>query len=57
MTVDHWHPGGRQLKSCGCLVSKLKAARDRKRRETGRKVEGRKSYAEISSDLVRLAYA
>jgi hypothetical protein len=39
------------------LVSKLKAARDRKRRETGRKVEGRKSYAEMSPDMVRLAYA
>jgi DNA invertase Pin-like site-specific DNA recombinase len=26
------------------VVSKLKGARDRKRRETGRKVEGRKSY-------------
>jgi DNA invertase Pin-like site-specific DNA recombinase len=37
------------------VVSKLKAARDRKRRETGRKVEGRKSYAEMSPDLVRLA--
>jgi hypothetical protein len=37
------------------LVSKLKAARDRKRRETGRKVEGRKSYAEMSPELVRLA--
>jgi hypothetical protein len=37
------------------VVSKLKAARDRKRRETGRKVEGRKSYAEMNPDLVRLA--
>jgi DNA invertase Pin-like site-specific DNA recombinase len=37
------------------VVSKLKAARDRKRRETGQKVEGRKSYAEMSPDLVRLA--
>jgi DNA invertase Pin-like site-specific DNA recombinase len=27
------------------VVSKLKGARDRKRRETGRKVEGRKNYA------------
>jgi DNA invertase Pin-like site-specific DNA recombinase len=37
------------------VVSKLKAARDRKRRETGKKVEGRKCYAEMSPDLVRLA--
>jgi hypothetical protein len=37
------------------VASKLKAARDRNRREAGRKVEGRKSYAEMSPDLVRLA--
>jgi hypothetical protein len=37
------------------VVSKLKAARNRKRREPGRKVEGRKGYAEMSPDLVRLA--
>jgi len=36
-------------------VSKLKGARDRKRRETGRKVEGRKSYTERDANLVRLA--
>jgi DNA invertase Pin-like site-specific DNA recombinase len=35
------------------LVSKLKGARDRKRK-TGVKVEGRKSYAETSADLVAL---
>src|SRR5215216_4278120 len=37
------------------VVSKLKGARDRKRRETGRKVEGRKTYAERDAALVRLA--
>src|SRR5215210_3494645 len=37
------------------VVAKLKGARDRKRRETGRKVEGRKSYAERDANLVRLA--
>jgi len=37
------------------VVSKLKGARDRKRRETGRNVEGRKSYAERDANLVRLA--
>jgi DNA invertase Pin-like site-specific DNA recombinase len=36
------------------LVAKLKGARDRKR-ATGVKVEGRKSYAEMSPDMVRLA--
>src|SRR5687768_5011360 len=36
------------------LVAKLKGARDRKR-ATGVKVEGRKSYAEMSPDTVRLA--
>src|SRR5215216_3555323 len=37
------------------VVAKLKGARDRKRRETGLKVEGRKSYAERDVNLVRLA--
>src|SRR5215216_6603555 len=37
------------------VVTKLKGARDRKRRETGRKVEGRKNYAERDAELVRLA--
>ena len=37
------------------IVTKLKGARDRKRRATGMKVEGRKSYSEKSPDLVRLA--
>ncbi len=36
------------------VVSKLKGARDRKR-ATGVKVEGRKSYLEINPDMVRLA--
>ena len=36
------------------IVSKLKAARDRKRKETG-KCEGRKSWSEINPDLVREA--
>jgi DNA invertase Pin-like site-specific DNA recombinase len=34
------------------LVSKLKVARERKRRETGQKVEGRKSHAEMNPALV-----
>ena len=38
----------------GRLVAKLKGARDRKR-ATGVKVEGRKSYAEMDPDMVRLA--
>jgi hypothetical protein len=39
------------------LVKKLKAARERKRRETGRKVGGRKSYAEMEggAELIALA--
>jgi DNA invertase Pin-like site-specific DNA recombinase len=36
------------------LVTKLKAARDRKRQRTG-KAEGRKSHAEMNPDLVALA--
>jgi DNA invertase Pin-like site-specific DNA recombinase len=36
------------------IVSKLKGARDRKR-ATGVKVEGRKSYLEINPDMVRIA--
>jgi DNA invertase Pin-like site-specific DNA recombinase len=35
------------------LVSKLKASRDRKRKETG-KCEGRKSFAEMNPELVAL---
>jgi DNA invertase Pin-like site-specific DNA recombinase len=39
------------------LVEKLRGARERKRRETGRKVGGRKNYAEIEggSDMIALA--
>lgn len=39
------------------LVAKLRGARERKRRETGRKVEGRKNYAEMEggADMVALA--
>lgn len=39
------------------LVRKLKAARERKRRETGKKVGGRKNYAEIEggSEMIALA--
>jgi DNA invertase Pin-like site-specific DNA recombinase len=37
------------------LVAKLKGARDRKRRDTGHKVEGRKSYAEARPETVALA--
>jgi DNA invertase Pin-like site-specific DNA recombinase len=36
-------------------VAKLRGARDRKRRKTGGKVEGRKSYAEANPQLVKLA--
>lgn len=39
------------------LVEKLRGARERKRRETGKKVGGRKNYAEIEggSDMITLA--
>jgi DNA invertase Pin-like site-specific DNA recombinase len=37
------------------LVSKLKGARERKRRDTGRKVEGRKSYIEARPATVQMA--
>jgi DNA invertase Pin-like site-specific DNA recombinase len=37
------------------IVTKLKGARDRKRRATGLKVEGRKSYAEARPEVVTLA--
>ncbi|WP_414131556.1 recombinase family protein [Rhizobium jaguaris] len=39
------------------LVEKLRGARERKRRETGKKVGGRKNYAEIEggSDMIALA--
>jgi DNA invertase Pin-like site-specific DNA recombinase len=37
------------------LVAKLRAARDRKRKETGRKVEGRPSHAEERPEVVSLA--
>jgi DNA invertase Pin-like site-specific DNA recombinase len=33
-------------------VAKLRAARERKRRDTGKKVEGRRSYAEINPAMV-----
>jgi len=38
-----------------CLVAKLKAARDRKRERTGKKVGGRKNYAELNPSLVERA--
>jgi len=37
------------------LVAKLKAARERKRRDTGAKVEGRKTHAEERPEVVALA--
>ena len=37
-------------------VAKLRGARERKRRKTGGKVEGRKSYAETNPQLVELAH-
>jgi DNA invertase Pin-like site-specific DNA recombinase len=37
------------------LVTKLKGARDRKRRETGKKVGGRKTYQEMDYEMVTLA--
>jgi DNA invertase Pin-like site-specific DNA recombinase len=37
------------------LVAKLKGARDRKSAELGRRIEGRKGYAETSPELVREA--
>jgi DNA invertase Pin-like site-specific DNA recombinase len=36
------------------IVAKLKAARDRKRERTGGKVEGRRSHAEMSPEVVAL---
>jgi DNA invertase Pin-like site-specific DNA recombinase len=39
------------------LVAKLKASRDRKRKATGQKVEGRKSHVENRPDVVALAKA
>jgi hypothetical protein len=36
----------------GRLVAKLRVARDRKRKETGKKVGGRKSHAELWPELV-----
>jgi hypothetical protein len=36
-------------------VAKLRGARERKRRKTGGKVEGRKSYVEANPQLVELA--
>jgi DNA invertase Pin-like site-specific DNA recombinase len=38
------------------LVAKMKAARDRKRAETGEKVGGRKSYSEDRPEVVKLAH-
>lgn len=37
------------------VVTKLKGARDRKKRETGQKVEGRKNYRELNPEMVALA--
>jgi hypothetical protein len=39
------------------IVAKLRAARNRKREQTGQKVEGRKSYAESNPELVLLGAA
>ncbi|MER8859044.1 recombinase family protein [Mesorhizobium sp. M0757] len=39
------------------LVEKLKGARERKRRETGKKVGGRRNYAEIDGGLELIAFA
>ena len=39
------------------LVEKLKGARERKRRETGKKVGGRRNYAEIDGGLELIAMA
>ncbi len=36
-------------------MKKLKAARDRKSAEQGRRIEGRKSYREINPELIRVA--
>jgi hypothetical protein len=36
------------------VVAKLKGARERKRTITGKKVEGRKSHAELRPELVAL---
>lgn len=36
-------------------VAKLRGARERKRRKTGGKVEGRKSYAEANPEMVQRA--
>jgi DNA invertase Pin-like site-specific DNA recombinase len=38
------------------LVAKMKAARDRKRAETGEKVGGRRSYSEDRPEVVKLAH-
>ena len=37
------------------LVAKLKGARDRRSAEAGRRIEGRKGYAETKPELVRKA--
>jgi hypothetical protein len=37
------------------IVAKLKGARDRKRARTGKKVEGRKSWAEINPEMAAAA--
>jgi DNA invertase Pin-like site-specific DNA recombinase len=37
------------------LVKKLRAARDRKSRQLGRRIEGRKAYRELNPELVRTA--
>jgi hypothetical protein len=39
------------------LVKKLRAARDRKSLQQGKRIEGRKSYREINPELVREASA
>jgi len=37
------------------LVKKLRAARDRKSLQQGKRIEGRKSYREVNAELVREA--
>ena len=37
-------------------VAKLRGARERKRRKTGTKFEGRKTYSESNPDMVALAW-
>ena len=45
------HADGNNL----CLIVTSTGARERQRRKTGKKVEGRKSYAEQKPEMVKLA--